>query len=280
MADGPSSTVTPPHMASLSPSALQHTALTAARAAATIIREAASRRPDLVWQEKATADFATVVDLSAEACITDLVRAAYPGARILAEESAGQGTQHAPTEDLVFVVDPLDGTANFLHGLPGYAVSIGVLVEGEVEAGVILDVRGNGEFTATRGGGSWRNGTRLSVAATREPTRALVGVGLPAMGALDASRTQAPLGRLIARAQSVRLLGAAAIDFAHVAMGQLDAYWHPWLAPWDLAAGILLVREAGGIVTDLSGAPCPVAHTGVLAGNSAMHGWLAATLAG
>lgn len=255
--------------------ALLATCVAAAAKGAEAIRQRAGdddARRALRWEAKGAADFVTDVDRASEAAIAEVVRARHSDATLVAEE----GTPDAErTRGLAFVADPLDGTTNFLHGFPWYAVSIAALVEGELVAGAILNVATGELFTATLGGGARRAGAPITVSAITEPSRALVGTGFPFSAA--AHRLEDYLASLpaIMRATSgIRRPGAAALDLADVACGRFDAFWELMLAPWDIAAGILLVREAGGIVTDLAGEPATVSRTGIVAGNPAMHGWL------
>jgi myo-inositol-1(or 4)-monophosphatase len=175
----------------------------------------------------------------------------------------------------VFVADPLDGTTNFLHGFPWYAVSIAAMVDGELAAGAILNAATGELFTATAGGGARRAGQPISVSKITDPTRALIGTGFPFKPANPhTQRYLELLPRVMLQTAGIRRAGAAALDLADVACGRFEAFWEMTLAPWDIAAGLLLIREAGGIVTDLDGNPCPIAHTSVVAGNPAMHEWL------
>jgi myo-inositol-1(or 4)-monophosphatase len=179
----------------------------------------------------------------------------------------------------VWVVDPLDGTANFLHGYPQYAVSIAAARDGVLEAGVVVDVTRECCYGAVRGQGAWCAGTRLRVSDLTDPGRALIGTGFPfkRLERLDEYLDQ--FRRLLPLTSGIRRAGAAALDLADVALGRLDGFWELVLAPWDIAAGMLLVREAGGIVTDLSGRDIGVEHTAVVAGNPAIHRWLLEGLA-
>jgi myo-inositol-1(or 4)-monophosphatase len=175
---------------------------------------------------------------------------------------------------LVFVVDPLDGTTNFLHGFPWYSVSIAALVDGAVVAAAVLNVPTGELFTATLGGGARRGGQPIHVSSTDEPTRALVGTGMPFKRPDQIDEYIRTLPAIIAGTAGIRRAGSAALDLADVACGRYDAFWELSLAPWDIAAGILLVREAGGVVTDVAGGPAQIEHTGLVAGNPAMHAWL------
>jgi myo-inositol-1(or 4)-monophosphatase len=179
---------------------------------------------------------------------------------------------------LVFVVDPLDGTTNFLHGFPWYAVSIAALVEGDLAAGAVLNVANGELFTALAGSGARRNGQPIRVSSITDPIRALVGTGFPFKSGDQVEQYLRGFGAAMRETAGVRRAGSAALDLADVACGRYEAFWELMLAPWDIAAGILLVREAGGIVTNLAGAPAPVAHTGLIAGNPTMHAWLAELL--
>ena len=253
-------------------------ARSAAREAAAIIRDAAPRRGSIVWQEKSATDFVSEVDLAAEAAIRAAIAAQLPHASLLAEESAEHFDLASTSTGIVFVADPLDGTTNFLHGFPEYAVSVGVLNDGVLVAGVVINVPANEEFTAMRGAGAHRNGVPIHVSTIDTPTRALIGTGFPFKNPDDIAPYQAQMSRVMAGVSGVRRPGAAALDLASVACGRFDAFWENMLAPWDIAAGTLLVREAGGIVTDLTNAPAAVAHTAIVAGNPAMHRWLLNTL--
>ena len=249
-------------------------ALEGAREAAAFIRSAAPGVREIDWQEKSPTDFVSEVDLGAEQRIIAAVRRHLPNAGILAEETATTISPDRQRQGVVFVIDPLDGTTNFLHGYPEYAVSIGVLRDGALAAAVVIDVPGNEEFTATVGGGAFLNGERISVSTTTNPQRALIGTGFPFKNPADIAPYQAQMSRVMAGVSGVRRPGAAAIDLASVACGRFDAFWETMLSPWDIAAGILLVREAGGIVTSETGGAIEVAHTGLVAGNTAIHRWL------
>ena len=265
-------------MTDQSPDELLSVALEAAHVAAAFIRACAPRVRGIVWQEKSATDFVSEVDLGAEARILDVVRRRVPAAGVLAEESAATMTPERLRQGVVFVIDPLDGTTNFLHGYPEYAVSIGVLTHGVLAAAVVIDIPGHEEFTATVGGGTRCNGELVYVSTIDQPPRALIGTGFPFKNPADIPAYQSHMSRVMAAVSGVRRAGAAALDLASVASGRFDAFWEPMLAPWDIAAGMLLVREAGGVVTDMHGAPGMVAHTGLVAGNPKMHAWLLTNL--
>jgi myo-inositol-1(or 4)-monophosphatase len=253
------------------------TCVAAAARAGDFIRERATNRGAIHWEEKARADFVSDVDRGAEQAIADIVGSRHADARILGEELSPAMNDRA---GLVFVVDPLDGTTNFLHGFPWYAVSIAALVDGDVVAGTVLNAATGELFTATSGGGARANGQPIRVSPISDPVRSLVGTGFPFTEGARVDEYLHMLGPIMRGTAGIRRPGAAALDLADVACGRFEAFWELMLAPWDIAAGILLVREAGGVITDLEGKPCPVAHTGVVAGNPAMHAWLLERVAG
>ncbi len=249
-------------------------ATTAARAGGAYLRGVA--RPDpSAWIAKGRADWATEVDRESERIIGGLLTAAAPGSRVVGEEL----TPDLDTRGLVWVVDPLDGTTNFLHGFPAYAVSIAAAVDGVLEAAAVLHVPLDRLTTATRGGGTWEGGRRVRVSPITEPSHSLIGTGFPfrEFGRLPEYLEQ--FRRVVLAATGLRRPGSAAIDLADVAAGRFEGFWEQRLSAWDIAAGTLLVREAGGRVTDRSGRDVGVEHTEVVAGNPAIHAWLLATLA-
>ena len=263
-----------------SPALLLEAVQAAAQAAAEVIRDGERRRGALVWREKSATDFVSEVDTTAEARIIAVLAERIPGAAFLAEESASTLAPEQRVAGVTFVIDPLDGTTNFLHGVPEYAVSIAALVDNTLAAGVVLHVPRNEWFTATAGGGAWCDGRRIGVSDIDVPDRALIATGFPLKGGHDVDLYLGQMGRLMMQTAGLRRPGSASLDLAGVACGRFDGFWENLLAPWDIAAGILIAREAGAIVTDVSGAPCPVAHTSVLAANPAMHGWLLERLQG
>ena len=254
---------------------LLEVAVQAARAAAAVIRERATDRAALEWREKSPTDFVSAVDVAAEERIREVVGRLLPGAAVVGEEQSPDAARDA---GVVFVADPLDGTTNFLHGYPEYAVSIAVLVDGRLAAGVVRNVPTGEEFTAADGHGAWRGDERLRVSAIAQPARALVGTGFPFRDPAQVAPYLAQFDRVTRAVAGIRRAGAAALDLADVACGRFDAFWELWLAPWDMGAGALLVREAGGLVTDLAGADAPVGPGPIVAGNPAMHAWLLAQI--
>lgn len=253
------------------PRALLGTCVAAAAHAAEIIREGAARRDTLVWEHKSSFDFVSDVDRRAEQAITEVIAGRHPDARVLGEEFSPTMAERA---GVVFVADPLDGTTNFLHGLPCYAVSIAAMVDHELEAAAILNAASGELFTATRGGGARLNGQPIAVSTISNPARALIGSGFPFKDGQHVDEYLRMLPRVMRETSGVRRPGAASLDLANVACGRFDGFWEITLAPWDIAAGLLLIREAGGVVTTLTGDPAPVDHTSLVAGNPAMHQWL------
>ena len=264
----------------ITPDFLLDAARVAAAAGAEVIRDGERRRGALVWREKAATDFVSEVDMNAEAAIIAALKARVPTCAILAEETASTLSAEQRAKGVTFVIDPLDGTTNFLHGVHEYAVSIGALIDNELAAGVVVHVPRNEWYTATRGGGAFCEGAPIRVSEIDQPDRALIATGFPYKGGHDIPQYLGQMGRLMTITAGIRRPGAASLDLAGVACGRFEGFWENILAPWDIAAGILIAREAGAIVTDLTGVPCPVAHTPILAANPKMHGWLLERLRG
>ncbi|HEX5437404.1 MAG TPA: inositol monophosphatase family protein [Gemmatimonadaceae bacterium] len=246
-------------------------ATTAASRAAALIRQRAGEVATLEWRKKGPADFVSAVDTASEQLIRDLLTRELPDAVMLGEEMSPGAAVDAGT---AFIVDPLDGTTNFLHGYPWYAVSIAALCGGDLTAGVIVNVPTGDVYTATSGGGATRNGEPLSVSTIADPALSLVGTGFPFKDLRQLERYQQQFAAVTRATSGIRRAGSAALDLADVAGGRLDAFWELQLAPWDFAAGVLLIREAGGLVTDVTGAPVPFTPSSIVAGNPVMHAWL------
>ena len=248
---------------------LMQIAAGAARRAAQFISSTAPP-PSNEWDHKGRSDFATWVDRESEKIIADILLAAEPDSTVMGEELSPETTNSR----LSWVVDPLDGTTNYLHGFPGYAVSIAAVAGGEIVAGAVYDVTRQKAFEAFKGGGAWSGGTRLHVSRNVEPSLSLIGTGFPfkVLEKLPAYTDQ--LAGVLRATSGVRRAGAAALDLAYVASGVFDGFWELSLAPWDLAAGTLLVREAGGAVTDLEGSEEVLKHGSIVAGNQKIHEWL------
>ncbi|HEY6820476.1 MAG TPA: inositol monophosphatase family protein [Burkholderiales bacterium] len=224
-------------------------AVRAARRAGSIINRASLDGSPLEVRSKRVNDFVTKVDGAAEEAIIDVVRKAYPDHGFLAEES---GRTQGETE-YTWIIDPLDGTTNFIHGFPQYCVSIGVQHRGALAHGVIYDPVRNELFTASKGRGAFLNDRRIRVSKCLKLEGALVGTGFPFKELRRADLYLAQLKTMMEKTAGVRRAGAAALDLAYVACGRLDAFWELGLSPWDMAAGALLVQEAGGLVADPTG---------------------------
>ena len=231
-------------------------AVKAARRAGAIINRAALDRTQLEIRSKRANDFVTQVDRSAESAIIDIIRQAYPDHAILGEESGAiegkDGAQGAKVE-YRWIIDPLDGTTNFIHGFPQYCVSIALQHRGAMEHGVVYDPAKNELFTASKGRGAFLDDRRMRVTKCTNLKDALVGTGFPfkEMSRIDLYFRQ--LREVMQTSSGVRRAGAAALDLAYVAAGRLDAFWELGLSPWDMAAGALMIQEAGGLVGDLTG---------------------------
>ena len=250
---------------------LLEASVAAARVAADFIRAREADRATLDIREKQASDFVSEVDTGAESRIREVLAKLVPGAMIVGEEMSPTASTAGET---VFVVDPLDGTTNFLHGFAAYSVSIGAMSEGEVVSGVILDVPHGDLFTGTAGGGAFLDGKRIHVSQVKTPNRALVGTGFPFKN-LEFLDDYLQQFERITRAQSgIRRAGSAALDLAWLACGRFDAFWELRLAPWDIAAGLVIVREAGGRVTDLVGRDIVPSSSPVVASNGHLHEWL------
>ncbi|HTV87513.1 MAG TPA: inositol monophosphatase family protein [Stellaceae bacterium] len=224
---------------------------------------------------KGPGEFVSTADLRAERTLRSELSKARPGYGLLFEEggaSDGSDPHHR------WIVDPLDGTTNFLHGIPHFAVSIGLERDGEIVAGIVYEPTRDEMFWAEKGAGAYLNDRRLRVSARRRLEDAVIGTGIPFRGRGDHPAYLATLARVMAATSGVRRLGAAALDLAYVAAGRYEGYWEFALFPWDIAAGILLVREAGGFVSDLAGGQTMLASGDVLAANGALHLPLAALI--
>ncbi len=246
---------------------LLSTAVAAAQAGAEIISRY-FRHAGLEVRAKAENDFVTQADKESEAAVVEVIRRRHPDHRILAEEGGGAGVGSG---DYEWLIDPLDGTTNFLQGLPVYAVSIACRKGDELLAAVIEDPEGKNLFTATRGGGAFWNGQRMSVAKRESLKGAFLATGYP-FRALSTLELYLGIFRDVFQyAKAIRRCGSAALDLAYTAAGVYDGFFEFRLSPWDIGAGILLVREAGGIVTDLDGGDDFFAGGNIVAGGPAVH---------
>lgn len=242
-------------------------AVRAARRAGEIIVRSMQRMESLEVTEKARNDFVSEVDQQAEAGIIETVRRTHPGHAFLAEESGRSGDS-----DYLWIIDPLDGTTNFLHGFPVFAVSIAVAYRGQLEHGVIYDPLRQELFTASRGAGVQLDGRRIRVTGRRGLEGSLIGTGIPFRSNLDwTDEYLAMLKEVITQTAGVRRPGAASLDLAYVAAGRLDGFWEVGLKPWDMAAGALMIREAGGMVSNLEGGDGWMESGNICAGSPKVH---------
>ncbi|MES9849732.1 MAG: inositol monophosphatase family protein, partial [Candidatus Thiodiazotropha sp.] len=241
-------------------------AVRAAREAGRIITRNFNRIDRLTISDKGSNDFVSEVDRNAEAVIINLLREKYPHHAVLAEESGKQGA-----DDYIWIIDPLDGTTNFLHGFPQFAVSIALKIKGRLEVGVVYDPVSEEMYTACRGEGALLNDKKIRVSGRKGLNGALLGTGLPYRDFRFTDNYMGMLKALIKDSAGVRRPGSAALDFAYVAAGRMDGFWELGLREWDFAAGALLVREAGGLVTDIGGGERYLETGNVIAGNIKVH---------
>lgn len=228
-------------------------AIKAARRAGQIINRASNDLDLLKVTSKQPNDFVTEVDKAAEASIIETLQEAYPGYGILAEES-GETVAKGDSE-YQWIIDPLDGTTNFIHGMPQYAVSIALAKGGSLEQAVVFDPNRNELFTASKGGGAFLNERRIRVSRRNKLQDSLLGTGFPYRSFDKVDTYLAIFKELSQKTAGQRRPGAASLDLAYVACGRYDGFWEFGLSPWDMAAGALLISEAGGLVSDLRGEP-------------------------
>lgn len=246
-----------------------HTAVKAARRAGTIINRAARDIEAVAIATKRQKDFVTEVDKASEEAVIGVLKNAYPDHAILAEESGATGDS-----DYVWIIDPLDGTTNFIHGVPQYAVSIALQHRGVVTQAVVFDPTKNELFTASRGRGAFLNDRRMRCSRRTGLDDALIGTGFP-FRSLDRIEEYIRVFRTIMSSTvGVRRPGAAALDLAYVACGRYDGFWEAGLSPWDIAAGSLMILEAGGLVSDFEGGEAYLQSGDVVAGAPKVFGQL------
>ncbi len=245
-------------------------AVKAARAAGEYIARAIDRPDRLRIRTKQKNDFVTHIDELAEQTIIEIIQTTYPSHTIFAEESSHPGTA-IPNDEYVWIIDPLDGTTNFIHGFPQCAVSIALRYRNNIAVAVIYDPLKNELFTAVRGEGAQLNHQKIRVSGCNKLSDALIGIGLPARHPDNLKFYLQVFGTLFPKTSGMRRAGSAALDLAYVASGRLDGFWEGHLAPWDIAAGTLLVREAGGLISDFSNTDCFLETGCIIAGNPKMH---------
>jgi myo-inositol-1(or 4)-monophosphatase len=241
-------------------------AVKAARRAASVITRASFEVEQLRVTHKGHNDFVTEVDQAAEQAIVDVLRQAYPDHAILAEESGASSNLHKDSE-YVWIIDPLDGTTNFIHGFPQYAVSIGLQHRGQITQAVVYDPTRNELFTASKGAGAFLNDKRIRVTKRDKLADALIGTGFPYSDLSGLDEYVKMFSLMTQKSAGLRRPGAAALDLAYVAAGRLDGFFEKNLKPWDIAAGTLLITEAGGIVGDFHGEADYLYKGNVIAGS-------------
>lgn len=229
---------------------------------------------NLQVSRKGPADFVSAADLKAERVLRDELHKARPDYAFLMEESGALAGK--AESDRCWIVDPLDGTTNFLHGLPHFAISIGLTEGGLVIAGVVYDPIKEELFYAEKGGGAYLNDRRMRVSGRGRLEDALLATGIPFKGRGGEEPFARELDQAMRQTAGVRRWGTASLDLAYVAAGRYDGFWERDLSPWDIAAGLLLVREAGGYVTAIDGGPVRLEGRSILAANDSLHGGLVA----
>lgn len=252
-------------------SALINVMVKAARRAGRSLSRDLGEIENLQVSLKGPANFVSAADRRAEEMLyTDLSKA-RPGYGFIGEEG---GTREGADKTHTWIVDPLDGTTNFLHGIPQFAISIGLQREGVIIAGVIYNPGTDELYIAERGKGAFLNEQRLRVAGRKELHDCVVACGLPHIGRGDHELSRREMAALQPRVAGLRRFGAASLDLAYVAAGRLDGYWERNLKPWDMAAGIIMIREAGGVVSDIQTPGDPLVTGDVVCGNEIIHGEL------
>jgi myo-inositol-1(or 4)-monophosphatase len=256
-------------------SALINVMTAAARKAGRSLKRDFGEVENLQVSLKGPANFVTAADRRAEDIVRTELERARPGYGFIGEEG---GAREGSDKTHTWIVDPLDGTTNFLHGIPQFAVSIGLQRDDMIVAALIYNPATDEIFTAERGKGAYLNDRRIRVAARKRLADAVVACGLPHLGRGGLEEFRKEFGLVQEQVAGLRRFGAAALDLAWIAAGRLDIYWERNLSPWDMAAGILIVREAGGFVSDCAGKDKMFATGGIVAGNDLLHRELVALL--
>lgn len=245
---------------------LLNTAVKAARQAGSLIVRYLDQIDRINVEQKGRNDFVSEVDRAAEDAIIEVIERAYPRHAILAEESGSK-----PGDDFEWIIDPLDGTTNFLHGYPQFAVSIAVRKEMRLEHGVVFDPLRNEMFTASRGGGAHLDDRRIRVSRVVHVRDALVGTGFPFKAIDHLDDWISTFREILLRSSGIRRAGSAALDLAYVACGRFDGFWEFGLSPWDMAAGCLLIQESGGLISDPLGQQDHLSSGDIIAANPLIH---------
>lgn len=251
------------------------TAIDAAKAASTVIAYHAhvNKQPD--FRLKAKHDLVTQADVESEKVIKELIKSVFPNDTFMAEESHDGAKL---TDSRTWIIDPIDGTTNFAHGVPFYAVSIALYEHGIAQVAVVLGLPHHELFTAIRGQGAFLNGDKISVSPTQSPSSSLIGTGFPYRDLSVLEDYMKVFDTLMHETHGVRRPGSASYDMAYVASGRYDGFYEYALAPWDVAAGALLIEEAGGIVSDWTGGSDWLTGSRIIAANPAIHAYLKAVI--
>ena len=241
-------------------------ATAAARKSGQLIEQSLERLASIKITEKKHNDFVTEIDRASEERIVAHIRKAYPEHKILAEESTNDSAL-LNESDYLWIIDPLDGTRNFIQGFPHYAISIALQIKGRLEHGVVFDPIRKEMFTASRGQGAFLNNRRIRTTIRNKLEHAMIGTGFPFHNKALLPDFLKTFEAVFYECGSARRTGSAALDLAYVAAGRLDGFWEFQLQPWDIAAGVLLVQEAGGLVVDFKGAENYMKSGNIIAGN-------------
>lgn len=250
--------------------AINTIALQAARRASSMMIGALSRLNTIQVKEKGRNDYVTEVDLRAEEIIVEILTEAYPDYGILSEE----GGLMKENEDTFWIIDPLDGTKNYIHGVPHFSISIALSVKAEIHHGMIYDPIREEVFAASKGAGAFLNQRRLRVSEQSTLPGALIGTGFPYREQAQLDQYLGQLKRILSKVGGVRRTGSAALDLAYVAAGRYDGFWETGLKIWDVAAASIIVKEAGGIISDYDGKEQTFKADQIVAGNENIHGQL------
>ncbi len=241
-------------------------AIEAAKEAGKFLKYSIGRVRNVETKKGEERNLVSEIDKGSEEKIIAMIRRHFPGHGILAEESGASGTS-----DYTWIIDPLDGTTNFLHGVPIFCVSIGIEHRSEIVAGVVYDPNHDELFTAERGSGAFLNGRKLRVSGAAGLIQSLLVTGFPYNITSNPDHAAEHFFNFLMAAGGIRRLGSAALDLAYVAAGRFDGFWEVNLNPWDMAAGVLFVREAGGTVTDFAGKPVDIRRKQIVASNGRIH---------
>lgn len=243
------------------------TAIEAAKEAGKFLKFSVGRVKNIETKQGEERNLVSEIDKGSEEKIIGIIKRKYPSHAILAEESGANDSR----SDYKWVIDPLDGTTNFLHGLPVFCVTIGIEFKGEIVGGVVYDPNLDELFTAEKGSGAFLNGKRMKVTSASKLIDSLLVTGFPYDIAQNPDNAIAHFVNFVVEGQGIRRLGSAALDLSYVAAGRFDGFWEVNLNPWDMAAGVLFVREAGGKVTDFLGSESTIYKKQVLASNGVIH---------